>query len=1260
MKIYNKIIFYFVSILLFFIIFSVEKVSAYNMIADIDDCPGCTVGKTVGVCDSWSSARQGLDKTIYAFRVSMYDGNKKIGQTVNYTNDSTSQDWLNNSSYYSFGNSDRIEYINGAIPQKSKSKINMQFFSIPSWDSNPDYETWFLNSSNNYERIQRIINDTGNSNLIKWDDKEKKFVYKSEELECDDKKNTNIYIVIEPATAVVYGCISDSLGQTVGYSYYFGTAHELNYYFNTSVNTTGLTSNNFGYSMSSAVNRIILNAIHVNEAHNDLGITGGWVCYAERHQYHNHNASDGYGVGVININDTIKLECEPNCCIPCNTNDDGLRKYIAAGGVCDSNNCEGETEIAIGVDDKGLLVCEPNIPDIPDIPDVPGEPDVPDCDNPDWKKKYPEKWKELCQQCEIPELDSEVVLGVCTSDNSKTKSYFRDPVFNSDGGTLKDYNTIEDLIGLIDGNGNIKKELLEKIAKSSLEKNSFQAVAAANNSVYSSKINNYCSMHCQEIFEVELPINNPIVEAGRYFRWHIKDEEDTIAKAEAAKLCVVDIDLDRIMDEYLKAIENARLAARNQSQFELCPGGDKDSGHCTAVTVGAGEKGEGSGVILKPNGATYNDCGKVREAYSNCSDGHGMYNNAPCGDEIFYASKSIGQTQIWCDNADGTRSIGYDVFYRADLTSEQAMGKIFDGHEVVRATPGTKFNGQFNWTTCEGIPTASDISYKIGNQPSERMLEDTNVYKSDQPQSAAGVCEKVVLNYSTYILNYTNVVESLINSLEECNKAGDILIDMGVELNYQTLFGTHTYSSEDGDIYSETSGDGTVSYDGRACIDGTASCSNDSSKYTTSYFSMDGSERKLNNDNTCETGSWEISGDITNQHNNDGYGLGFDMPQATYSGNEKAFSYFNNISIGGGYSFNRNFDDRYSEPNFKQPSQIQGNVYKLVDDNGKSLWNTIYASIVSADAIYKLDDAINACICKDGYVEDLVNGECSCVRMVSYKDYSNLDSKDNVSYIESNNYQRLDFGSLTVEYMNGSGLYPIDLKYWKLGSISDGVGHFDSIVEDSQPDSCENGVCSYSDPSGVCRYVVVNRIIFDDTGDCGDEPCPPPDDTGECDDGPCLPSDIGECITNGVPNEECRRLAGLGVIYRIIDLNDPFPDRTPASYGNWSGKETVITENRGVNGTELYSDSSIKPLYSFELTPSIIKNIRRTFSYGKINLKTKYTNGSVIYPNGSTTGGYSPFVHEFLGQYGTINIDDDQRFTNILNTRDTISLMDKG
>ena len=91
-------------------------------------------------------------------------------------------------------------------------------------------------------------------------------------------------------------------------------------------------------------------------------------------------------------------------------------------------------------------------------------------------------------------------------------------------------------------------------------------------------------------------------------------------------------------------------------------------------------------------------------------------------------------------------------------------------------------------------------------------------------------------------------------------------------------------------------------------------------------------------------------------------------------------------------------------------------------------------------------------------------------------------------------------------------------------------------------------------------------------------------------------------------------------------LNDPFPNR--ASGDNWTGSESLITNNRGVEAESVYN---LTPYYTIELDPAKIKEIRRdnkNIDYGSFENLT-CTNGENC---------KSAYVAELVGK-GYLTID---------------------
>jgi len=187
---------------------------------------------------------------------------------------------------------------------------------------------------------------------------------------------------------------------------------------------------------------------------------------------------------------------------------------------------------------------------------------------------------------------------------------------------------------------------------------------------------------------------------------------------------------------------------------------------------------------------------------------------------------------------------------------------------------------------------------------------------------------------------------------------------------------------------------------------------------------------------------------------------------------------------------------------------------------------------------------------------------------------SELGSNDQKNYID------IGQGNFPVSYATKPGDYDgLILNYSNLGHIKNGRSVVDSIISDLQNNTGTNyGVYQ-------CGYTVTKGVIPDPNN----------------------------------PNKD----GGIIVIYRPIDLYDPFPsiDADGRSTGwNWGDRygstsntnetvKQVILNNRNVKGDEVYN---LTPMYSFTLTPSLIKSIReynRTTVYDDENLKCDKNTG---------------------------------------------------
>lgn len=193
------------------------------------------------------------------------------------------------------------------------------------------------------------------------------------------------------------------------------------------------------------------------------------------------------------------------------------------------------------------------------------------------------------------------------------------------------------------------------------------------------------------------------------------------------------------------------------------------------------------------------------------------------------------------------------------------------------------------------------------------------------------------------------------------------------------------------------------------------------------------------------------------------------------------------------------------------------------------------------------------------------------------------------------NYIDIGFSNFPVSFSAPAGLYgtkhnmgQFDVEYSNLGHVESGKTDIDTIMSGStisQGTGEEYG-------KWICEYEVYADLLPED-----------PDGPGGDPDGP-----------GGGPGDN-GGVGDIDLIYRPIDLHDPFPD-IDASYrdtgANWCDEEdncsydnysvqTYIFENRGVNYEEVYD---LEPMYTFILTPSIIKEIRE---YNDSNSYASYT-----------------------------------------------------
>lgn len=195
---------------------------------------------------------------------------------------------------------------------------------------------------------------------------------------------------------------------------------------------------------------------------------------------------------------------------------------------------------------------------------------------------------------------------------------------------------------------------------------------------------------------------------------------------------------------------------------------------------------------------------------------------------------------------------------------------------------------------------------------------------------------------------------------------------------------------------------------------------------------------------------------------------------------------------------------------------------------------------------------------KGNYAWDLQDDLFMCVGIDGYSYLrceiaENKLSGSNSYFGKYKNFIKLDSSNFPVNFNSAPTVHDIKIDY-----------------------KCENAT------NNTCHYAVT---------ECIGPKCPEP--------APCDPTKEN-CGDNGKDNGK------IDVIYRVINLNNPFPNREPGS--NWNKENYVndyITKNRNVNTEEVYTK---EPMYEITLDPSLIREIRndnKSVNYGDLNLYCK-------------------------------------------------------
>ncbi len=1094
-----------------------------------DYCDSCGTYGTAGKCDQVKYTNVGL------FRVTFYLNGEKIGSSVNVSSNETYKDLAKNAKWHwGDGKTDIVSYASG---QTLGTPVSGGLDTIVINGINVSNVQNKLSPSKNSKNVQKILTEAG---ITKFKFKNGKIYYTPDDGVCEE--DYQIQMVVESMQVINWLCTTDGLDN----HRWIGTPYELN---------NGLLQQGYdshvggnGYMSGSIVDKTLLSSLRI-----DKDVKIGNVAFTSvddclKIHIRGYKPTEGYGFNVYDLTGEIKIDCEPECCVPCNTSNPNLITAINSGKfACDPNNCDGEDEIATDIDSEGKLVCEPYIPDDccnPTIEDC-CEIGTKLCGGGIVTKSYYDKY--CTSTCEYQIDPPTATTGVCTTEKLHSESKFTDGHFS------ENYWVYLNLF--YQNKGAIYQEEMSST---------------------------YCETYCQEKTIIELPENYPYVNAGRYFTWTIADSKDSLIKETVYKNCATNIELDKWRKDYKNALDDINgnfYYVKNDTSpsgienraYELIDAYNKCMGDASspsdeqkqAYRDGLNIDDIRDGVIQDINDWNSN----LQNAKDDYGDGsYGSHWDNDFGCDAHHPGCFNDMSPKPTDDAS------------IDAATEEKINEMFkQSRESVCIT---MFSDGTRRLTILANARGDSISIDAKSRNVtyiEKSLEPTlhnlisqlkNCQYEDNPEDGPE------LSLSEYFEKYLSNLNST---------------DLKLNLNYQTYLSEREYSNDDmiknSNIIEPSKNGGCNQKDKNKC-----------------------NPKDIFESNVCEN-------KIIKANSNDGegineYGIGF-IPSVL--GEDSVYS---------------------------KKQDISGN------------WKSYVFLKTTSENDFKLKNNINACICKDGTIIDAAeDGSCECPDMNSVTEII-ADISDQYScYFEWKTtyyYTTVEDGNLSVEYMTPTGLYPLQLDYSNIGTNN---GHFSNFMRNGILGSvphCQGGVCHYSDEDGKCYFIVNNEVITDG-GKIYDNICP----NGNCgDDDKCTEGDCSNyCEVGHCSNDSS--IGGMEIIYRQVDLNNPFPDREAGK--NWQGHESIITLNREVEGSNLYS-SKLEPVYSITMTPATIKEIR------KVNEALNYdysSIGTMIFDKEKITGGVSYILRgslkniaESTGGTFTINLNDantDGRFDEIMN-----------
>ena len=1123
-----------------------------------DYCDSCGNYGTAGKCDQVKYTNVGL------FRVTFYLNGEKIGSSVNVSSNETYKNLAKNAKWHwGDGKTDIVSYASG---QTLGTPVSGGLDTIVINGISTGNVQTKLSPSKNSKNVQKILTEAG---ITKFKFKNGKIYYTPDDGVCEE--DYQIQMVVESMQVINWLCTTDGLDN----HRWIGTPYELN---------NGLLQQGYnshaggnGYMSGSIVDKTLLSSLRIDKNVKIGNVTFTSVDDCLKIHIRGYKPTEGYGFNVYDLTGEIKIDCEPECCVPCNTSNPNLITAINSGKfVCDPYNCEGEDEIATGIDSNGNLVCEPYTPD--DCCDPSKENcciiGTQLCDGSVVDEQYYNLYCSQDNGCKYPIKLPEAQTGVCTTDNSDNKSKFKDGNFSD---IIYDYKNLF-------YQGEIKIYQPENTST-------------------------YCETYCQEQIIIKLPKNYPYANAGRYFTWTISDKDDSLIKETVEKNCATDIKLDKWMNDYRTKITeiDAALSKWNEEGIYLDISGENLAKRRTDLNT----------ELRKCIASAKNSTEKILKGM-NEEDRKKIENDALKEVEDTGDDKETGiEKRIKEDNNNKTAELNglYSGF--SDISKNELEEKCGN-----QCTVKTLF-GDYYIITPNGLPKDKDSEeYKnlIESEKEKIKNEAIGASIAAEIQSRVNACIsqfdggyvqtlsnakgdilKEHRNNSGDIEKYTfegnnpenATLNSLISDLKKCQYNYDENEDteksnvkntlLNLKFLYSTYLSTSEYSNSDIDV--TTTNSPITSSKGCIQITENEECN----------------PNLIFESSSCRTGTVIV--------------------------NDKTMYLIS--SIPGLLNSNKSYNY----------------------ENLSNYWNSYFFAKSRFENEYKLKNNINACVCKDGTIINANDdGSCECPDMSSKTEIIADISNQYSCYFEwktTKYYTTISSGNLSVEYMTPTGLYPLSLDYSNIGTN----GHFSQLMKDGvlkNVSHCEDGTCHYSDEDGKCYFIVDNEVIIDG-GFIEDSICPEgicePDD--KCTGGDCSNfCEVGKCSNDS-------SVGGMEIIYRQIDLNNPFPDREPGK--NWQGNEEIITNNRDVDGNKLYS-SNLEPIYSITMTPSTIKEIR------KVNNALNYDYSSIstmLFDDNKITGGVSYVLRgnlkdiaEKTGGSFTINLNDANtsgRFDDIIN-----------